>query len=228
MPQTIHCSLVYHDLKIETVPTFANGVSQGVYQNSTIFTTTPFKEDDFNKLITDEEASYAAYKQGGKAQKANFNIARSALFAALDSMANYVDSVANGDENIIMLSGFVPTTGTGGIAAKIAQATAPQKVVVSNGISSGEIDAECESFHTGHHYGCIVSEGQKLNGVTLNPQGQLIIEAATTNRIFHDVNDSRKKRFTGLTKGVDYYFYFYVVSSGGVSPLSVAVDRMSL
>lgn len=233
MPQTIHCSLSYHETKIENLPTFANGVSQGVFGNPLVFKPAgvpppPFAQAAFNVLIANEETAYAAYKQGGKAQKAAFNIARAALMAALDKMAVYVDTIANGDENIILISGYTPTSGLGGVVAKMAPPTAPQTVVVTNGVSTGEINAECESFHVGHHYGCIVSEGQKLTGVTLNQQGQLIIDAATTNRIFHDVNDSRKKKFTGLQKGTDYYFYFYVVNSASVSPLSVAVDKMSL
>ena len=67
-----------------------------------------------------------------------------------------------------------------------------------------------------------------LTAITLNQQGQLIINAGQTFRILHDLNNERKKKFTGLTKGTDYFFYFYVVNSGGVSPLSVVVDKMSL
>ncbi len=233
MPLTIHCSLSYHESKIETLPVFANGVSLGVYGNPTVFDPKgamppPYSQADFTTFITNEETAYAAYKQGGKAQKPAFNAARTALMGGLDKMATYVDAIANGDENIIMLAGFVPTGLIGG-AAKMASPLAPQLVKVENGASTGELNAECESYHLNHHYGCIVSEGKPLSsGTKLNAQGQIIIDPAQTNRIFIDVNNERKKKFTGLTKGTDYFFYFYVVNTGGVSPLSVAVDKMSL
>lgn len=234
MSQTIHCSLSYHEKKIETLPVFATEVSQGVFGNPTTFKLTgtpaiPFTQAAFNALISNEQTAYAAYKQGGNAQKPAFNIARTALMGGLDKMAIYVDSVANGDANVIILSGFEPTSGAGGATLAKTKATAPQTVKVTNGVSTGEIDAECESFGTGHHYGCIVSEGQALSASTkLNAQGQLMIDPNQTHRIILDLNSDRKKRFTGLTKGTDYYFYFYVVNTGGVSPLSVVVDKMSL
>ena len=235
MSQTIHCSLSYHNDPIESLPTFASGVRQGIANNPTVFdpkgnVPPPITDNQFDLLISTEQGTYATYKNGGQAQKPAFTVARAALIAGLDKTAEYVDSIANGDANIIILAGYKPTgIAGGGLTAKMAAATAPQTVKVTNGVSTGELDAECETFHAGHHYGCVVSEGQPLSsGTKLNAQGQLIIDPQQTNRIIIDVNGERKKKFTGLTKGTDYFFYFYVVNSGGVSPLSVVVDKMSL
>ena len=84
-------------------------------------------------------------------------------------------------------------------------------------------------------YGCILVAGQPLpDGVSLNGSGRLIarggkaMNALAQHEIFIiiDLNKSRKKHFTGLKKGVDYYFYFYAGNSAGVSQLSEKVELM--
>ena len=41
-----------------------------------------------------------------------------------------------------------------------------------------------------------------------------------------DLTSQREKHFTGLKPGSTYYFYYYVVNSAGVSPLSTVVSIM--
>jgi len=228
MPDRIHCGFGYHNYSGSNLPIFGGGVQQGIKNNPTVFdpTKAPVTDTQFTTLISNEENTYAAYKKGGMAQKPAYLTARAALIAGLDSTAIFVDNIANGDKNIIILAGYKPTNATTGNPVK---PTAPQTITVTNGVSTGELNAECETFGTNHIYGCIVSPGMPLAaGITISATGQLLIPGGQTNLIILDINTQRKKQFTGLTKGVDYYFYFYVSNAEGVSPLSVAVSKMSL
>ena len=227
MPDRIHSGLGYHNYSGSNLPVFGGGVQLGIKNNPTVFdpTKVPVADTQFTTLISNEETTYAAYKKGGMAQKPAYLTARAALMAALDNTAVFVDNIANGDEKIIIMAGYKPTNSTTGNPVK---PTAPQTITITNGVSTGELNAECESFGIEHIYGCIVSAGVPLPaGITITATGQLIIPAGQTNVIIHDVTVQRKKQFTGLTKGVDYYFYFYVSNTEGVSPLSVAVSKMS-
>ena len=181
----------------------------------------PVKDADLGILITKESDSYIAYKRGGIDQFPAWDTDHKALIVGLDSNAEYIDGVAKGNVNIIILSGYDHTSTQTIWSVKPIQ---PQAVVLTSGTSlpSGEMEIECETFHNGTFtYGCIVSEGMPLPaGWLLNPQGQFEITPGALNRIFHDVNNQRKKRFVGLKKGVEYFFYYYVTNSAGVSVLS--------
>jgi len=230
MPNKVQCSLNYHKASAEHLPVFGLGVRQGIKNNPTVFDPAktpapPVTDAQFETLISNDEETYAAYKKGGSAQKPAYLAARSALMAALDNTAVYVDTIANGDENIIILAGYKPTYTS---KNKSTVPTAPQKVTAKQGLSTGEMITECETFGTGCHYGCIASEGQPLpSGTAITANGLLFLPAGLTNRIVFNLTGERVKKFTGLTKKVDYYFYYFVINAAGVSPLSVGVEKMS-
>jgi len=76
-------------------------------------------------------------------------------------------------------------------------------------------------------YSCIVSEGKPLDpSFTIGASGQLKFPVGSTNVIYLDLNHERSKKFMDLTNGVKYRFYFYVVSTVGVTSLSLAVVKM--
>jgi len=230
MPNKVQCSLSYHQASAEHLPVFGLGVKQGIKNNPTVFDPAktpapPVTDTQFETLIGNDEETYAAYKKGGSAQKPAYLAARSALITALDDTAVYVDTIANGDENIITLAGYTPTYVS---KNKPTVPTAPKKVTAETGDSTGEMITECETFDKNCQYGCIVSEGQPLPaGIAITADGLLFLPAGLTNRIIFNLNRERVKKFTGLTKRVDYYFYYFVINAAGVSPLSEGVEKMS-
>ena len=213
----------YHNMEVGLVNGFAATTKSSILKNPTVFLQSKITVNDaaLEVLIDNDSVAYIAYKRGGIDQFPAWDTARGLLMEGLDSNADFIDSVAKGDVNIIILSGYNHTSIQDIASIRPSQA---QKLTLTAGTSlpSGEMEVECETFQgRGFTYGCIVSEGMPLAaGWLLNPQGQFVITSGTTNRIFHDVNNQRKKRFVGLTKGVEYYFYFYITNSAGVSVLS--------
>lgn len=234
----IKCSLRYHYLKLESIPTFAGGVRDGVYGNATLFNTPPIMQADFQALITEYQNTRDAYKQGGLAQKGPFLTAKSNLMVGLDKTADYVNTIANGDESTILISGFVPTKGYSSTPPVTVQ---PTGVVVRRG-TTGILYVECDKQDQASAYGCIMTKGEPLpSSVVMNEVGQLIISesgdvggsgntAVSISDGFVkgtiDLNANRKKKFVNLTPGVTYYFVFYASNSQNVSSLSDSVSMM--
>lgn len=234
----IRCSLKYHYIKLDSIPTFAGGVRDGIYNNPTVFNTPPMLQADFQAFISEYQSKRDAYKQGGLAQKAPFLNAKENLMVAMDDMAEYVDSVALGNANTIILSGFVPTKGT---ASDQPDPVQPTGLQVKQG-STGILYAECDKQDQAIGYGCIMTVGQPLpDNVVMNEVGQLIVSesgnvggegntaiSASDGMVqgTFDLNPNRKKKFVNLTPGVTYYFVFYAYNAQGVSPLSASASLM--
>ena len=234
---TIRCLLSYHKKKVNDLPVFATGVRDGVYRNPDIFSTPPIDETEFNKLISNYNNARGAYEQGGLAQKGPYLEARIKLLAGLDTMSDYVNTVAQGSESIILQSGFVPSKGNRSEAPRPLQ---PTGVSVKRGTASGVLLAECANQDVAINYGCIMTVGQPLpSNVKLNSGGQLVFsdggtaplsskEALSTSSLsgILDLNPGRRKRFENLTPGTVYYFVFYAANASGVSEFSNSVSIM--
>jgi hypothetical protein len=205
----------------------ASKVKANLYRNSDTFTAPPMDEDAFGALITDYSEKYARYKDGGSTAKGLFMLANTALFSAMDRLANYVNTVANGQLTIILLSGFVPTDST---ASRLMRPKVPKNVELKRR-SEGQIEALCDHQEIADNYGCIMTEGAPLpisahmrgNKLSLRPA-----ELAALNIVLIeiDLGKGRKKLFSGLTPGVIYYFIFYAVNASGASSLSPAVSMV--
>lgn len=225
--RTVRVSLQYHYLRVNDFPIFAVGVRDGIYGNATVFATPPILQADLQTLIDTYNTARAAYENGGTAQKGPYLAAKTALNGGLDQLAEYVDSVALGDGNIIMLSGFVPTKSTTSDAPVPVQLT---DVRVSRG-STGEVMVECEKLDGASNYACIMTEGTPLpSGVVLNAKGQLVflvgdVPGAAASSVI-DFNPTRRKLFIGLTPGSLYYFVMFASNASGVGPLSASVSIM--
>ena len=226
----VRCSLSFHRIRVDELDVFAVGVRDGVYGNPTLFATPVIPTIDFQALIDTYLNTRGAYKQGGKAQKGPFRQAKDELMRGLDETANYVNSIAQGDENIITIAGYVPTKG---VASTTPEPTQFTTTTLSRGIS-GVLFAECENQKGVDTYACIMTVAEPLpTDVSINAAGQLILgtnaAAPKTDDVpvlpdpsgaTIDFNKSRKKEFEGLTPGVTYYFYFFGINASGVGPLS--------
>ena len=227
----IECGTEYRRLSGLHLPAFGTGVMNGIWDHSSVFDPTsltlpiPSTKAEFLALIVAAQSSYSTYDAGGSAQKLEYNNDSNNLIAIVDKYAIYVNTVAKGNATIIITAGFTAIHSEP--ATKSTVPGQPSNVTIVNGSISGTLEAECETFGAYHHYGCIACEGHTLpDGLQILPTGILVMPANITFRIFQNFTNSRKKVFTGLTKGVEYYFYYYVINTAGVGALSVVVSKM--
>ena len=208
---------------------FAQGVQTGIADNDKIFDqkTAPVNNIVLLALIATMMNDFSKYKKGGNEQKQIYLISRGFVMDALKKIAPWVKTIANGDAKIIILAGYKAAYATS--SHKAVEEASPVKIIVNNTETSGTMTAECESYGVYHFYGCIMCEGKPLSfPVTIGPSGQIIFPIGSTNVIYLDMNHDRFKKFMDLTPGVKYWFYFYVVSTAGVTSLSQAVVKMCI
>ena len=229
MPHNIQISLEFHDYGNAEFNDFAEGVQTGIEDHPLIFDPTKATVSNLVllALITTMLGDYTKYKKGGSEQKQIYLTSKGYVMDAINKLVPWINSVANGDSKIIILAGFKAAYATP--AQKPGEEAAPQEIVVKNSQTSGILTAECESLGNNHFYGCIVSEGKPLDqSLTIGAAGQIKFPAGSTNVIYHDLNHERLKKFMDLTPGIKYWFYFYVVSTAGVTSLSQAVVKMCI
>jgi hypothetical protein len=243
----IRCSLGYHKSKVDELPIFAIGVRDGIYTNALVFVTPPLLQIDFELIIQEYSAKRGAYENGGSAQKGPYQEAKQALTVALDTLSNYVNTIALGNENTILLSGFVPTKG---YRSEIPAPVQPKGISLKRP-GTGMILAECDNQKTATNYVCLVSANEPFpTDIVLNDSGQLVFwqgdfPTPTTTKPnpedpanaegegpantmqaggYIDFSPSRKKEFKNLKSGVRYYFVFIAANSTGVSGFSDPVS----
>lgn len=221
--KTIRCSVSYHRMKVNDFPVFAIGVRDGIYGNAGTFTTPPLLQTDLQAMIDTYNNTRGAYEQGGMAQKGPYQAAKQALNGGLDTLSAYVDTVALGDENVILLSGFVPTKGN---ASETPFPTKVTGVKLKRG-DTGELLAECDPMDYAVSYVAILTKDTPIPAdVKIDDNGQLQIaidngdQPAYLPQIFIDFNQTRKKSFSSLQPGAFYYIVFFAINASGVGSFS--------
>lgn len=235
----IKCLLTFKKLKVADRPIFASGVKDGVYGNPTVFTTPPILQPAFELLISEYVAKRSLYENGGTAQKPAWDMANTNLINALVDTAEYVDTLVNGNENIVILAGYKPSKS---IYSDVAKPTKLFGVTLKrNEEQSGKLVADCGVQAGVKAYVCILTEGAPLPaGIVISETGQLIVEetgtpvpltgagAGTNIKAVIDFNQTRRKEFAALTPLTTYYAVFFGINAGGVGPLSDAVSVVCL
>lgn len=219
-----HCTLGYHQFGTSALDTFANQVSNGIYNNTVQFPAPIIEHDTFSHIKQDFENAAADYATYGAVKKTIFTNTRKKLIDTLDLLADYVDSIANGDESLIILSGFMPSS-------TIPQGNIPlariEMFMVKRTANEGEILVEIPTIN--HHgtvnYYCICSEGVPIENPTI-VDSQLILDNVT-NKLRYDYSKSRKKLFKGLTIATTYYFYVFASNTVSVAPVSEVKSLMA-
>ncbi len=212
----IKCSLGFRDYSKPNYLDFCTTVENGIYNNSNVFNHPPLDKDEFSSLFTKYSDAAAQYKIAPSVEKTNFVNAKKAMDTGLTKTAEYVDVVADGDESIIYLAGFVPTKST---STKSQPLTEVQIGKTKRGPNVGEITTEGTSVKKNGaiSYIVLVSVGAPLpNGVFVN--GQLSVTDATMP-IIMDASRSRKKVISNLPPGSTVYVYYSASNPVSVSPI---------
>ncbi len=217
----VRCSRSYRKDKGEKISTRLEAVRKGVIGNATTFPKPPSDDAAIAKMEADLLTNTVAYRRGGIAQKPAYVNTLDASIKMLNGLADYVDNIANGDENIVLMSGFIPTDNKKNKPTN--KPNQPTDVKVTRG-TVGVIEAECATVDKAV-YGCILTDAPLSKGVVINALGQLSVpKDAFSGNILVDLNKSRKKYFQGLIPKTTYYVYFYIVNTKGVSVLSDEVS----
>lgn len=224
--EMIRCSLIFHKARVGELSNPAVTVRDGIFDNPALFVTPPIAQPVYQSLVDTYINTYAAYSVGGSAQQGAYRTASIALEQGMDTMADYVNEIADGDANIITTAGFIATKGSGGLAPEPEQL---QDIELARG-STGQILAECEKQDYASVYICILSENAPLPpDFSLSDSGQMTMNPNYTPgpnafRGIIDFGKSRKKKFTGLMPGNTYYVVFFVINTRGVSAMSTPVS----
>lgn len=229
---TPHCRVNYHGFNGTDLDTLAHLVAEGIYSTGSPFSTPPITKTVYEELVSVFHEKYEAYKNGGKAQKGPYETARENLIEALDTLVEYVDGLPGLTDAIIETAGFVPAKS--GQSATVPPTT-PTGVVMEQG-ASGEIITYSDAQPGDNSYGCFFTSYTPMpEGFGINNAGQIIIvndkpvpapppgadpSADGPRTIIIDLNKSRKKRFSGLIKGVEYFACYWASNTAGVSQLS--------
>jgi hypothetical protein len=212
-----------------------------LYPNATTFTSPPMTEPLFSALISTYVSRYSAYVDGGATAKAEFLQTEEELLNAMNSTALYVDSVAQGDRNIIILSGFVPTKETNTPKQK---PTELENVEVTRG-ASGELLVSSDLQEGVDTYFCLLTANTPPPAwFNANEAGQVVFDDGgntptpppgtdpqptpmtsdkTLGGIF-DFTKGRKKKFMNLTPGTTYWVVMFGINTAGVGPVSQPIS----
>ncbi len=225
----IRCRVTsFHNVRIGQLSPLAVAVKNGVYTHATLFPLPPITAIVFQGFIDSYVTTYGIYEDGGSAQQGAYRTAETNLTNAMDTMAIYVDSVANGDANIITTAGFVPTKGT---ASPVPAPVILENIELTRG-NTGQLLAESEKQEGVDVYICLLTPNEPPPANMKIVGGQLVLENdnGTTTPLTTavpaavlDFNKSRKKKFIGLTPGTMYYFTFFGINAQGVGDFSVPV-----
>jgi len=212
------CSREYHKGTIAEVQKLLKDTSAAILANAARFMSPPFTEPEAKAVYDAYTGTRSDYENGGKDQEPAWHTAYGNGIVFLDKSASYVDGVAQGDADTIILSRFNPVH----VNPRVLSTIPGQVQTITHDKESvkGQIIVESEMMGDNVRYGCIMVEGMPLPADFILGKDGTIIFPPCTARIFHSVSNQKKKTFNNLKTGTDYYIYFYVVNAAGAGPVS--------
>jgi hypothetical protein len=219
-----HCSVDYHAFGPVDFENKGHLIGTGIYGNAGTFTAPPYTQTIYDAAIENVHLKYEAYRNGGAEQKGPYLIARAEATTIMDKTGEYVDGLPGVDMAMIILAGFTPTK-TGETDAVVPDAPVIEKV---DRETTTWLKPQCHTVHGATFYGCFVLE-QPLGPDITFYNGQISITPGASpipSNIRLVITKGRFKEVPGLTKGRDYWIYFYAGNAAGISTLSEPVQVM--
>ncbi len=213
----IRCRLEYRDFNNRDLIQFCTQVSNGIFNDADKFDAPAVAHAVFTTAFTNYTDSVARYENAPKIEKTAMELARKEMIEILDLMRLYVDQLANGDESLINLSGFVPTKAT---VDKSTPLVATESFDVRRTTNLGEVQVEIhkQSAYDALWYFVICSTSYNLPANIVN-EGVLDFSNKNDNMRIN-LSNGRTKVFSNLPTGTMYYFYVIAANSVSVSPIS--------
>jgi len=197
---------------------FCDLVLVSLYERPGTFATPPVPVDEYKDVLKGYNLAVGKYEIAPKVEKTNMLIAKAKMTDVLDQLAVYVNGIANGNADIIILAGFEPTKGVREKSKPLEQFS-DFNIVRSTNL--GEVNASIDKFplqkDVNYMMICttlsVLPEDLLVDGninTDLLPEGSQIA-----------LNNGRVKVFKGLKQQTTHYFYLFLSNTVSISPFSV-------
>jgi len=203
-----------------TLENFSAGVMIGIYANVAAFATPTITKAAYTALFNDYVAKRKTRDAGGKADNMAYKVSRTALITALNTLADYVNSIAQGAIDCIKLAGYQASNDPSRLVPDKDPIAQEGVTLYREKKTVGQLTSDCGKLANGSHSLAILCEANPLPEGTTLVNGILVFPTAITFKISLDLNMQKKRVWTGLTAGVVYYCYYIVINSHGASGLS--------
>ncbi len=213
----INCLVSYRGFTNVTLPKFITLIEGGLYANPQIFVTPPVPLDEFKVVELNYINAVSKYDVAPKIEKTNMLIAKEKMIGVLDNLRVYVNGVANGNADIITLSGFTPSKAA---AQKSKPLDRYGDFDLKLGDNSGELKAKITAYPLDKNvkYMMLCTKQDQL------PEN-FIVNGVFDFSVVPDakfaLNNGRIKLFTNLEAGTVYYFYLFISNTVSISPPSL-------
>lgn len=159
---------------------------------------------DLQTAITDFQLAIVKSKDGSKEETADKNAKRQVLVDLLHQLSYYAQVTSNGDETIILSSGFDTNkqSGTVGVLPK------PDNFKVIAGVNRGSVELSCDAVDHASFYEYMYTKAP------VSATSVWITKTATKRRLLID----------GLTSGQQYIFK---MAAGGTDPNRTWSDEIA-
>jgi len=213
----INCLVSYRGFSNVTLPKFITLIEGGLYANTLIFAAPPVPFDEFKAVELNYINSVSKYDVAPKIEKTNMLVAKNKMIGVLDTLRGYVDGIANGNADIITLSGFTPSKSA---SQKSKPLDRYGDFDLKLGDNSGEIRAKITAYPLDKNvkYMMLCTKQEQL-------PDNFIVNGVFDFSVLPDakfaLNNGRIKLFTNLEAGMVYYFYLFISNPVSISPPSL-------
>ena len=216
----IICKVSYRGFSNVLLPKFCTLIEGGLYANDNVFSTPVIPLPDFKIVEENYINAVSKYNVAPKIEKTNMLVARDKMVNVLDKLAIYVNDRANGDADIINLSGFEPTKVSQSKTQPIEQYNMFEVERTKN---LGEALVKIEPYPNGkniNYYAFVTAETSLPAELIVNG----MINFSALNDGYFDLNKGRVKLFKGLKTNTTYYFYILLANTAGISKISTPIS----
>ena len=209
---------------LKTLGAFFSNVRVSLFGLPDQFPNPTVTQDNMKLLTTDLSDAASQFKSGGDLKKPDYTNVISAIKKMLNTIADYVDEVANGDKDIIKMAGMVPT-GQKKIGDKAIKAKYKVSGVAGKRLNATMIETTCDALGAEAIYTCVVSEDNPLTKeAVINAAGQLRLPKNIPNIVHIDSSNQKTKKITDLTPRTHYYITYFVRIGKVITQMSDVVE----
>lgn len=217
-------SSVSHDFKNLAIPekiVFGNNVTSMMTTNAAKFTNPDVPITALGVAVTTLSGSAQAAEGGDHQKVVAMHVAEKKLEMLLETQANYVDRIANGDVATILLSGFKATASQTQPAVKPGVVTG---IKITSSQQPGAIHVESDANNSVWAYLYLVATTANaiaLDGNQFNLQKNPAVISFITDT-------HRKIDFTGLPSGQSLFLTIIALNTAGVGAPNAPVSFRTL
>jgi len=201
----------------KNLKSFCDLVLASLYEHPGTFTNPPIAVDEYVQVYKAFNLAVGKYEVAPKVEKTNMLQAKEKMVGVLDTLSGYVNTVSNGDADIITLAGFTPTKGT---TEKSKPLDRYGNFDLKRNDAYGKVTAKIVAYplESGVKYMMVCTKQAEL------PEN-FVVDGVFDFSLVPDalfaLNNGRVKVFSNLEAGTVYYFYLFISNAVSISPPSL-------